>query len=387
MHRNFHLPTVADPPSAFRPSDLALADAPSAYWAAITGGPRLLPAGRRAIAIWRHSDVSELLRSGTRKSPDRALAKIPEGPFRDHNAAIMAFLDPPGHGPVRRATARAFAPAMLMRLKPRIEALSAKLLDGLPQAADMVTDYAEQLSVAVIADILGVDTANISRLRTAAHAVVAGLEPDANEASLLAADAAIIELSGLLTPQLKDPHPNGVFAALAKSDLPFEIRLQNAIFLLNAGHETTTRLIAGVAKVLIEQPHLPPVAELVEEVLRLDPPLPFIPRFLEAPWNGLSEDTPVFLLLAAANRDPRQFANPDRFDPMRANAASHLSFAAGRHLCLGATLARMEGLIAAQHLSERASHLRLTSGAKRTSGRMFQGWALLPVTSIRESAA
>jgi hypothetical protein len=294
----------------------------------------------------------------------------------------MAFLDPPHHGPVRHAVARAFAPAALARLEQRIDVMSCDLIDALPRSADLVADYAEQLPLGVIAEILGVEAADTSCLRSAAHVVVAGLEPGATGTAIAAADAAITELSEFLAPQLKAPRPYSVFAALADSGLSFDAMLHNAIFLLNAGHETTTRLIAGIGRALIAKPDLWPIAGLVEEVLRLDPPLPFIPRFLAEAWEGHAADTPVVLLIAAANRDPDVFSNPALLDPARTNAAKHLSFAAGRHFCLGATLARMEARIAARHLSEIAPSLALAPGAARTAGRMFQGWATLPIVRV-----
>lgn len=336
-------------------------------------------AGRRAVAVWRHADVRDVLRQFGGKCPERALAGVPKGPFRDHNAATMAFLDPPEHGPVRHAVARNFAPAVLADLASRIEALSHALIQALPPTPDLVADYAARLPLAVIAEILDVGPHDESRLRAAAAAVVAGLEPGASTETFVRADAAIEDLTALLVPRLRAPKPGTLFETLAGSGLPFEIMLHNAIMLLNAGHETTTRLIAGIGRVLLETPGLLPGAGLVEEVLRLDPPLPFVPRFLTTPWEGLEAGTPVLLLIAAANRDPEVFADPERLDPARGNAGQHLSFAAGRHLCLGAALARLEAGIAVRHIASIAGRFRLTPGAVRTSGRMFQGWARLPL--------
>lgn len=371
-------------PAEFDPFDPQLAADPDRYWRRIGQGPRILPAGRRAVALWRHADVKALLEEGTVKCPERALATIPTGPFREHNAAIMAFLDPPEHGPVRHAVARGFAPRLLAKLAPRIEAASSALIERLTPRADLVADYAELLPLAVIAEILGVTADESPRLRRAAAAVVGALEPGATAAAFADADGAILDLTDLLTPQLERPRAGTVFALLAESGLPFAMRLHNAIFLLNAGHETTARLIAGVGRALLLDPDLAAVPGLVEEVLRLDPPLPFVPRFLARPWEGLDEGTPVTLLIAAANRDPEIFAEPERLDPARSNASAHLSFAAGRHFCLGASLARLEAGIAARHLGSIVAGLAAGPGAARTSGRMFQGWASLPLLPREE---
>lgn len=377
--RTFPLPGTAE----FNPQDPALAADPAGFWQRITQGPRLLAAGRRAVAVWRHADVRAVLRRHGAKCPERALAAMPPGRFRTHNEATMAFLDPPRHGPVRHAVARSFAPAVLSALAPRIEALSRSLIEALPPSPELVADYAGRLPLAVIAEILDVGAHDEIRLREAAGAVVAGLEPGADSNTYARADAAIEDLMALIGPRLRAPRPGSLFDTLHSSGLPFDVLMHNAIMLLNAGHETTTRLIAGLGRVLIMNPGLPTGPGLIEEVLRLDPPLPFVPRFLHEEWEGLPAGTPVLLLIAAANLDPAVFDAPQQLDPGRANAADHLSFAAGRHFCLGAALARLEAGIAARHLAELAPGLALGAGAARTSGRMFQGWRKLPLVEAR----
>jgi hypothetical protein len=359
----------------------------------VTSGPDRLPAPGNGVAIWRHAEVEALLKHPTiaAKCPVRALGAFPVGPFRDHNAATMAFLDPPAHGPVRRSFARALAPAALKALERHVERASAALLGALAGDIDLVAAYAERLPVLVIAHVLGLDPAAERPMRAAAEAVVAGLEPGAATATLQAADAAVARLVALVGPQMASPPPGTLLARVLEGPeaegLDPAHRLHNAIFLLNAGHETSSRLIAALAVSLLGDRRLAEAATaddgiaaaLVEEVLRLDPPLHFVPRFLAEPWHGLAAGRRVFCLIAAANRDPSVFADPTALDPHRANAARHLSFAAGRHLCLGATLARIEGRIACRHLAALMPRLTARPGAARTSGRMFQGWNRLPV--------
>jgi len=385
--------SCAEPLARFDPGAPLLAEDSSAYWTLVTSGPDRLPAPGSGVALWRHAEVEALLKHPTApaKCPARALHAFPPGPFRDHNAATMTFMDPPGHGPVRRSFARAFAPSVLATLTPFVEAASARLLRGLCGETDLVSAYAERLPVLVIARILGVDPAAERQLRAAAATVVAGLEPAAPPTAHRAADAAVTLLARLVAPQMEKPAADSLFAWLADTpaaDLPSAAhRLHNAIFLLNAGHETTSRLIAALAVALMDDPALAIRAEgekgaaaLVEEVLRLDPPLHFVPRFLAEPWRDLAEGSLVFLLLAAANRDPCVFPDPARLQPARAGATRHLSFAAGRHLCLGASLARIEGRVACRHLARLVPRLRRVPGAVRTAGRMFQGWERLPVS-------
>lgn len=388
---------MSDPEAChFDPCDPQLAADPIGFWSGITRGPGRLRAGRHAVALCRHADVKAVLedRDGALKCPIRALAAYPPGPFRTHNAATMAFLDPPDHGPVRRRFARAFAPAILNRLEPAVHRLSQRLLADLAEdgACDLVATYAGRLPLLVIADILGVDAADENHLRRAAHAIVSGLEPRAGPAAIEAANRAVEALARLLAPVIAAPPDGSLFAVLAAAgeDPDPAGLLHNAIFLLNAGHETTTRLIAGLALALLSDPELAEAAAsqdsvaegLVEEVLRLDPPLHFVPRFLAHGRDGLAEGTLVYLLVAAANRDPQVFEDPSRLDPRRSNVRQHLAFAAGPHLCLGASLARMEGVIAARHLAAIAPRWRLGTGARRTAGRMFQGWETLPVRRV-----
>jgi cytochrome P450 len=388
------LPGRADPLDRFDPGADAIASDPAAYWHRVTLGAERLPAPGGGVAIWRHAEVEALLKHPTvpAKCPSRALRPFPPGPFREHNAATMAFLDPPEHGPVRRSFARAFSPTVLSALVPQLEETSAELLGALHGEVDLVAAYAERLPVLAIASILGLDPSSEELMRGAAEAVVAGLEPGASAATLRSADAAVERLIALVRPPMTAPPSGTLFARLQESPeaegLDPAHRLHNAIFLLNAGHETTTRLIAGLAVALLGNPALAEAAAadgavaaaVVEEVLRLDPPLHFVPRFLAEPWKDLAAGTIVFCLLAAANRDPAIFHRPSYLDPSRLNSARHLSFAAGRHLCLGATLARIEGRIACRHLARLAPRLATHRGAARTSGRMFQGWRYLPVS-------
>lgn len=387
------MPGRADPLDRFDPGADEIASDPAAYWHRVTLSAERLPAPGKGIAIWRHAEVEALLKHPTVpvKCPARALRPFPPGPFREHNAATMAFLDPPAHGPVRRSFARAFSPTALSALVVYVEETSAGLLSGLHGDVDLVAAYAERLPVLAIARILGLDPASEGLMRAAAEAVVTGLEPGASAATLDAADAAVAQLIDLVRPPMAAPPPDTLFARLREGPeaegLDPAHRLHNAIFLLNAGHETTTRLIAALVAVLQDNSALAAAAAadeavaaaLVEEVLRLDPPLHFVPRFLAEPWKDLPVGTLVFCLIAAANRDPQVFEKPGCLDPARPNSKRHLSFAAGRHLCLGATLARIEGRIACRHLARLAPRLAERPGATRTSGRMFQGWRHLPV--------
>jgi cytochrome P450 len=181
-------------------------------------------------------------------------------------------------------------------------------------------------------------------------------------------------------------------APLAVDDLLATVEL-----LLVAGFETTVNLIGnGVLALLRDNEardwllgHPERADDLVEEVLRHDPPVQYTMRLSHEPVSlagtVLPTDTPVVLLLAGANRDPTVFADPGRFDPTRQNNREHLAFSAGIHYCLGAGLARIEAAVALRALFERYPDLRAAGAIKRRRSRNIRGVRQLPVrgTAVR----
>jgi cytochrome P450 len=170
--------------------------------------------------------------------------------------------------------------------------------------------------------------------------------------------------------------------------------------LLAAGFETTVNLIGNGVLTLLANPVVrqrlvddPAATEnIVEEILRLDPPIQYTARMAmdgaRLAGRPVPKGTIVLLLTAAANRDPEVFPDPHRFDPDRANAREHLTFSSGVHYCLGAGLARMEGGIALRALFRRFPDLRLAGGIRRRPSRVVRGPLRLPVrVTARRPAA
>ncbi|QMW24195.1 cytochrome P450 [Sandaracinobacteroides saxicola] len=360
---------------------------------------------QRGPRLWRltgHAACAAALGDGeaVRKLPERALAAMAPGPFREHNAHTMTFMDPPHHGRVRRALAAHFTPRALAALQPLIVETATGLALGLARRrrADFIAAFAATLPIRVIAAILGVAPSGEARLRRCAAAVVAALEPDADAAARAAGDAAIAELAAFIGRTRR--RPDGLLALLEASDaLSADEALHQAIFVLNAGHETTAFVLARGAATLMAEPDARAAlgddparwTQAADELLRLHPPLQWLVRHtvapLAMPGGELPAGATLICDLAAANRDARLFAAPERFDPFRANARQHLSFAAGRHTCLGAALARAEIATGLRILFRHLPALRPAAPLLLRRGGIFHGVRRMPVLTGGPDAA
>ena len=162
--------------------------------------------------------------------------------------------------------------------------------------------------------------------------------------------------------------------------------------MLAAGFETTVNLLGNGIRMLLDTPeHLDTLAErpelwptAVEEILRLDSPVQLSARIatkdIDVAGTMVRRNEGVILYLAGANRDPKVFDDPHRFDIERHNAGKHLSFSGGRHFCLGAALARAEGEVGLRTFFERFPDARLAGGGSRRETRVLRGWSTLPIS-------
>jgi cytochrome P450 len=313
-------------------------------------------------------------------SSDRQRTRVPSRFDANVNRAPASFLslDPPDHTRLRRLVAKAFTPRVIAALEPRIRQVVDELLadfaaDGV---FDVVTQLAYPLPVRIISELLGVPEADHDRFENWSKRLVRGLDPstaitisDAEAADIVAAQVEFSNYFSALIAQRRAEPGDDLLTKLVlieeQGDQLTESELiATCILLLVAGHETTANLIANGVLALLRHPDqldaLRADPELitgaVEEVLRYDSPVQMTTRVVrkptmvgdvEAPTDGI-----LLLLLAAANRDPAVFAEPDRFDITR-DARAHLSFSAGPHFCLGAGLARLEGTIALSAFAQR----------------------------------
>ena len=320
----------------------------------------------------------------------------------------LLVTEPPDHTRYRRLVSRVFTARAVEALRGRVEQIAGSLLDDLEreQAAaggapvDLVGRYCSMLPVTVIAEILGVPADDLEKVRALGDATAPVIDLGLSFGRFRRVEGALDEFDAWLTGHLADlrDHPGDDLLSRLVVVRDEEGRLDDvelrsvAGLLLVAGFETTVNLLGnGIALLrahpeqlerLREDPSL--WANAAEEVLRLDPPVLLTGRFCvrdtEIAGVPLGRGEAVTTILAGANRDPDVFSDPDVFDVARENARDHVAFSSGRHFCLGAALARMEGEVGLRALFERFPDLVLTSGSRRRSTRILRGYAALPAT-------
>ncbi len=352
--------------------------------------------------LCRHEDVRWALRDHEQvlRPTDWSSARKPPGPFREFGLNNMIAMNPPDHTRFRKAIMRAFAPKQIATLTAFIEAKCDALLDDMAarESGDFIDDFAYPLPVAVICEMLGIPDDNHETLRKGSAAMLAGLELSASEEELArASDGAQTlydYLHGLVTARAVDLGDDLLSLLLRhqqEDQLTREEVVWAAITLLLAGHETTTHLLGNGLLALIHHPdQLERLAgtpewtkNAVEEFLRYDPSLYVL--FRQTANDVRLDDTDIpagsilILSLAAANRDPRVFDDPDGLDIARANADQHLTFAGGRHLCAGHAVARLEGQIAFERITRRLTGFELDGEPEAREGLMFKGYHRIPI--------
>ena len=356
--------------------------------------------------LTRYDDVVEVYRDHHRLSSDKKVEFEPKfgaGPLYEHHTTSLVFRDPPDHARIRKLFAAAFTPRALAALEPRV----VRLVDGLLDRAearrgmDLIADYAFALPVELIGDMLGVPRAERHLLRGWSTAILSALEPVTTPERLAAGNRAVEEFKAFLRELIADRrrHPtrddaevlSALLAAEDAGDKLTEIELlHQCIFLLNAGHETTTNLIGNGVAALLDNPAelsrlrgKPALIETaVEEFLRYESSNQLGNRraIADVVIGGvpMPAGTLVTLCIGAANRDPAQFQDPDRLDITRA-PNRHLAFATGIHACAGMWLARMEGRVAIGRLVARFPRLERAGPFVRGGRARFRGFASYPL--------
>ncbi|MGW4196324.1 cytochrome P450 [Streptomyces sp. NPDC005004] len=297
-------------------------------------------------------------------------------------------LDPPEHDRLRRIANSAFGPPHKPRrvddMRPELHGIVSELIDGFGDAreVDLVDQFAYPFPVTVICRLLGVPREEEPRFRAWVDPIVAGLDPDTRQSdpefvkNVQEARTQLgMYLAGLVEQRSKEPGDD-MLSDLAAGKGPdgsmtmMEI-LSTAVLLLIAGHETTVNLITNGTLTLLRHPEYlhrlredPGLAaNIVEELLRYEPPVQLVPQRtcitdIEVRGVTIPAGSRIWLMLAAGNRDPERFKDPDRFDPDRADL-QHLGFGSGIHSCFGAPLARLETQIALAELARRLVEPRL----------------------------
>ncbi|RAS71405.1 cytochrome P450 [Lentzea atacamensis] len=351
-----------------------------------------LPHGEEGWLLTRYDDVRLALGDPRFSLAQAAVRDTPRmGPQRI--GAILTDLDPPDHTRLRRLLAHAFTVRRVEQLRAGAERIAGELLDEMEKAgppADLVTAYAVPLPGLMVCDLLGVpytDRDHFQDLAAAFMSITA--MTDEEKLSRLGEPAAY--LSGL-ADQRREHQEDDLISALVVAQeegdrLTADELVQLTVLLLGAGYDSTAAHIAnsvytllqfpGQAELLRSDPELMPAA--VEELLRWIPAQEIsdiLPRYaledVELSGGTVQAGEPVLLAKHAANRDPRQYPDPDRFDVTR-NAKGHLTFGHGPHHCIGAQLARMDLQVALTAILDRFPGLRLAGDVPWRTGLAMRG--------------
>jgi cytochrome P450 len=349
------------------------------YPALLDGAPRSVNLFVPTTLVARYDHVLEVLHD-----PARFSTRRPEMPMRQRldpfGAPTVLLSDPPVHTRLRKLVSKAFTPRRIHELEPRIRSITSALLDRVARKGsfEVMADLANPLPVIVIAEMLGVSAGDHEQFKRWSNAMISSFRPDAigevAEEAIAAKDALRAYFAAEIEKRRAAPSDDLVGALVAARDETGALSegelLAFVVLLLLAGNETTTNLIGNGLLTLCRYPEqferLRQDRELlstaIEEMLRFDPPVQMTVRMAEQDTSiggtAVARNSLTFVLLAAANRDPRQFPNPERFDIAR-TPNEHVAFGEGIHFCLGAPLARLEGAIAIGSVLERFPKLRL----------------------------
>ena len=346
--------------------------------------------GSYVVSTYR--EIVALLHDPRVSSDLRNRADYPTDGGDDASPALppnFIALDPPGHDRVRRLLTRHFGPPYdpdrIVQMFPDMAEIVSGLIDNFAgrTEAELVDDFTYPFPVTVICRLLGVPREDQPRFHVWSDALIQTADPTTGDfaARKRRRDQAIAEMGGYLG-ELADAdrgNPGGdMLSGLVTDDGPEgrlsrEELMTNAALLLTAGHETTVNLIANGMLTLLRHPEVlqrlrrqPDLAaRVVEELLRYEPPVHFLPNRLafddiEIAGTTIPRGAPITLVLAAGSRDPDHVANPDRFDPDR-QYNQHLGFGGGIHYCFGAPLARPEAQIALTELARRLQNPHLVA--------------------------
>jgi cytochrome P450 len=356
--------------------------------------------------LTRYADLNAVYRDTATYSSDKKVEfkpKYGDSPLYDHHTTSLVFSDPPLHTRVRKLIMGALSPRAIAEMEPSLVLLVDDLLDAMAAkgTVDAIDDFAAAIPIEVIGNLLGVPHAERAPLRGWSLAILGALEPAITPAQFEAGNAAVrdfIAYLEILTAERRkapgDPERDVLTRLLAGeadgSRLSERELLHNCIFILNAGHETTTNLIGNALNLLLEwpgerdrllaDPSL--VKTAVEEFLRFESSNQLGNRRTTRETNvggtTIAAGTSLTLCIAAANRDPDQFPEPDRLDVAR-TPNRHLAFASGAHQCSGMNLARLEGAIAIGRCLRRFPTYRAAGPATRGKRARFRGFTALPL--------
>ena len=359
-----------------------------------------------SVYLTRYQDCLAVYRSRDMLSDKNEAfgEKFGQCPLLEHHTTSLIFNDPPYHTVVRKLISGAFTPRKLREMEALIETIVDELLDIIAEknTIDMVADFGTILPTEIISFMLGIPKEFRQKLRGYSISILGALDPVVSNERMHAGNHAVSEFSEILNDLINYRRENPdcaqqgevleslIFGEHEGQKLDQKELIQNCIFLLNAGHETTTSLVSNSVSLFLDHPEQhrkllddPSLIEgAVEECLRVESPLQIGNRQAATDFtfgdHRISKGTYIHTSIAGANRDPSVFADPHKFDIERKNN-KHIAFITGIHVCLGATLARMEGRIALGKLLTRFPNMQLDGDAERLPLARFRGFTRLPV--------
>jgi cytochrome P450 len=317
----------------------------------------------------------------------------------------LLAVEPPDHTRYRKTVSSVFTTRAVAGLRDGVEQTAVTLLDQLsrePGVVDIVDRYCAQLPVAIISDILGVPDADRRRILEFGELAAPSLDFGLTWPQYRRVQHGIAGFNFWLAEHLqqlrRNPGDDLMSQLIQKAESGSkETYLDEselhavAGLLLAAGFETTVNLLGNGIRMLLDTPeHLHTLSQrpelwpnAVEEILRLESPVQLTARLAlndtEVAGTLIKQGELVVVYVAAANRDPAVFADPNRFDIERDNAGKHLAFSGGRHFCLGAALARAEGEVGLRAFFDRFPDVRSAGAGSRRDTRVLHGWSTLPV--------
>jgi len=370
-----------------------------------------------SVFLTRYADVIAVYKDPKTFSSDKHEEFGPkygtDSPLFEHHTTSLVFNDPPLHTRVRRLIAGALTPKHIGAMEGGLVRLVDSLLDAMQARAergetiDLIESFAAAIPVEVIGNLLGVPHAERGPLRDWSLAILGALEPALSAAQQARGNAAVRDmlayLDGLVALRAAapgDPETDVltrlILGEAGGEKLLTKELLHNCIFLLNAGHETTTNLIGNGLRCLHEAPAQKRrlldepgrISTAIEEFLRIESSNQLGNRITTSETRigdvPLAPRTQVTLCIAAANRDPAQFPDPDVLDIAR-SPNRHVAFGSGIHQCVGMGLGRLEGRIAIGRFLARFPNYRLAGAAVRSRRVRFRGHLALPCKLLESS--
>ncbi len=296
-------------------------------------------------------------------------AKFGASPLFEHHTTSVVFIDPPDHTRIRKIFQQAFTPKSIRGLETDIIELVDSYMVTMHEKKkfDFVSDFSFRLPVDVVCGVLGIPSEDRQLIRDWAHKILCALEPKLTPKQLDEGSTAVVNFKQYLKDQIrfrkthKDINKaNEILSLLIESEgieLSETELLHQCIFMLNAGHETSTNMLShglnelinhgDQFKLLQQEPER--IGTAIDEILRFQPPIQINNRRCLKTTRLedviIPEGTPVHMIIAGANRDPSQFFEPEIFNISR-SPNRHLSFGLGIHICAGINLARLEAKVA-----------------------------------------